>query len=347
MKTLLKRLKLAQLAFISLAMVAIFGCEPEEGITPQLQDAGSVANRGRSETQGVLRVPEEYATIQLAVAAAKAGDHIHVSEGTYHHTVNIIGAEKNNLQILAVGKPGSVTIVGHHDFALDGGGAAFYLKDVSGVVIRGFVTRDFGYGPESAMGESFLLENAHNNRIEHNSMTASDMMGVTLWESANNRIAHNKIFLNDPDVAGRTGLGCGIHIQGSMAANNLIHNNEIWGNPFAGVMIRVAGAGNVIRENIIRDGSLWGVTNHETNGTKIVGNQIYGHQGLTVEKTLAPWFPPSLLGPGYGIDIQGSTGVEVMNNKLYNNKTADIYWDGSNENSFMKNTCGGGGFCNL
>lgn len=106
-------------------------------------------------------------------------------------------------------------------------GAAFYLENVSGVVIRGFVTRDFGMGPESGMGEGFLLINAHYNRIEHNIMTASDMMGVTLWQSGNNRIAHNKIFLNDPDVAGRFGTGCGIHVQGSLAAGNLIHNNEI------------------------------------------------------------------------------------------------------------------------
>lgn len=111
-------------------------------------------------------------------------------------------------------------------------------------------------------------------------------------------------------------------------------------------MLRRAGPDNLIKENTFRDGGLWGVTNRGTNGTRIEGNKIYGHQGFTVEKPLVPWLSAAMIGPGYGIDVAGSSGVIVIDNMLYNNKTVDIYWDGLNDNTFSGNTCAGGEFCN-
>lgn len=112
MKILSKPLKLVQLSFIGMAILVMFGCESEEQITPQLKEHTGTASQRASESSKVLRVPSDYTTIQDAVAAAKAGNRIHVSEGVYHHPVHIIGAEKNNLQIIALGKPGSVELVG-------------------------------------------------------------------------------------------------------------------------------------------------------------------------------------------------------------------------------------------
>jgi parallel beta-helix repeat protein len=326
--------KLMQLVIYCIAASFTFGCDPE--VISPLDLAHHLKKHPDAK---VLRVPEKYKTIQEAVEVAQAGDLIRVGPGSYEGSVHIIGESKKDLQIIAIGSPGSVELVGDHMAMNRMDEAGFYLQDVSGILIRGFKVRDFGMGPLSGMGEGFRLINAHHNRIEHNYMTASDMMGVTLVNSSNNTVTHNRIYLNDIDVEGRVGSGCGVHIQGLTAEFNRIHHNEIWGNPLSGVMIAFAGPGNEITDNIIRDGGLWGVTNRSTNGTIIENNQIYGHQGFTVDKPLAPWVLPDQLHKGVGIDLAISSHTRVVGNKLYNNKTADIEWDGLNPetNVFERN----------
>lgn len=325
MKNIKTLLKLMHFVIYCIAAFFTFGCDPEL-ISPL-----AVAHHLKKHPDAkLLRVPERFKTIQQAVEAAKAGDVIQVSPGSYKGTVHIIGEAKNDLQIIAIGSPGSVELVGDHMAMVKMDEAGFYLENVSGVFIRGFKVRDFGMGPLKGEGESFLLVNAHNNRIEHNLMTKSDMMGITLLNSSNNTVSHNKMYLNDPDVEGRVGSGCGVHIQGLTAKYNKIHHNEIWGNPYSGVMIRVAGPGNEITENIIRDGGLWGVTNRSTDGTIIENNQIYNHQGFKLDKPLAPWIKPEELRKGVGVDIATSSHTRVVGNKLADNKTADIEWDGLN-----------------
>lgn len=334
MKNLKNQCKLMHLVIYCMAAFFTFSCDHE--IISPLDLAHHLKKYPDAK---VLRVPEKYKTIQQAVEAAQAGDVIRVGPGSYEGPVHIIGEAKNDLQIITIGAPGSIELVGDHKAMDRIDRAGFYLQDVSGVMIKGFKVRDFGMGPLKGRGESFLLINAHNNRIEHNEMTASDMMGITLLNSSNNIVAHNNMYLNDIDVEGRVGTGCGVHIEGMTAESNQIHHNEIWGNPLSGVMIMMAGPGNAITENIIRDGGLWGVTNRSTDGTIIENNQIYGHQGFKVDKPLAPWVLPEQLRKGVGIDIATSSNLRVVGNKLYNNKTADIEWDGLNPetNIFERN----------
>lgn len=334
MKNLKAQFKLMQLVIYCIAVLFTFSCDPE--IISPLDLAHHFKKHPDAK---VLRVPEKFKTIQQAIEAAQAGDVIRVGPGSYEGPVHIIGEAKNDLQIIAIGSQGSVELVGDHMAMVKTDEAGFYLQDVSGVLIRGFKVRDFGMGPLSGMGESFLLVNAHHNRIEHNMMTKSDMMGITLLNSSNNTVAHNKMYLNDIDVEGRAGSGCGVHIQGLTAVSNKIHHNEIWGNPYSGVMIRLAGTGNAITENIIRDGGLWGVTNRSTDGTIIENNQIYGHQGFKVDKPLAPWIKLEELRKGVGLDIATSSNLRIVGNRLSDNKTADIEYDGLNPetNVFERN----------
>jgi parallel beta-helix repeat protein len=122
----------------------------------------------------------------------------------------------------AKGDRGGVVLRGDHTER-----AGFFLEEVSGVLIRGFTITDFGLGPMSGMGESFLLVNAHSNVFEHNVMTRSDMMGATLFNSGRNVFEHNLVFLNDPDEPGRTGTGCGFHVQGPGSECNELRRNVV------------------------------------------------------------------------------------------------------------------------
>ncbi|HEU4747761.1 MAG TPA: right-handed parallel beta-helix repeat-containing protein [Gemmatimonadaceae bacterium] len=307
----------------------------------------------------VLRVPVQYPTIQKGVAAAMAGDRILVSPGTYRGTVAIIGAAKNNLQIIADGGDGEVIVLGDHTqqtagtckFSLEPlcpERAGFFLRDVVGVTIRGFTVRDFGVGPKSGIGEGFLLVNAHRNRIDQNVVTRTDMMGVTLFNSSHNVVEGNTFYGNDPDEPGRVGTGCGAHIQTSaglskgIAERNIIRQNVMYGNPFSAVMLHRAGPGNQIVSNEFRDGGAWGVTNRITDGTLIENNRIANHTGFQLPGKPRP------VGAGVGIDIATSSEVVIRRNTLLNNSTFDIEWDGTGQNVFTANRCAKasrGGLC--
>lgn len=298
----------------------------------------------------VLRVPEHYNTIQAAVSVASAGDRILVSPGTYSQTVLITGAARNNLQILADGAEGQVILQGDHrqrtagkcEFArepLCPERAGFFLRDVAGVIIRGFTVRDFGVGPMSGIGEGFLLVNAHGNRIEQNAVTRTDMMGITLFNSSRNAIERNTFYDNDPDEPMRVGTGCGVHIETSAplspakSERNVIRRNIIYGNPLAAVMLWNAGSENQVVDNELRKGGVWGVINHATSATLVEGNRITNHTGFK----LAGKFRP--VGYGVGIGVTNSSAAVIRNNTVQNNSTFDIEWDGTGANTFNANRC--------
>ena len=325
---------------LALLLAAAVGCSHS-----RVDPSGDLPDPNR-----VLRVPEQYNTIQAAVTAASVGDRILVRPGTYLGTVVITGAARNNLQILADGGAGQVILQGNHTqqtvgpckFALEPlcpERAGFFLRDVAGVTIRGFTVRDFGVGPMSGIGEGFLLVNAHRNRIEQNVVTRTDMMGITLFNSSQNLVERNTFYGNDPDEPMRVGTGCGVHIQTSgalsagVAEQNIIRQNLVYGNPLSAVMLRRAGPGNQIVDNEFRDGGAWGVTNRNTSGTLIENNRITNHSGFKFAGKSRP------VGSGVGIDIAGSSEAVIRNNTLQKNSTFDIEWDGTGHNAFTGNRC--------
>ncbi len=324
----------------ALLLIAALGCRQSPGA-----DDSDLPSPRR-----VLRVPDQHRTIQAAVEAATPGDRILVKPGSYSGTVVIRGAAKADLQILADRGAGPVILQGDHKqhtpgtckFAVEPlcpERAGFFLRDVTGVTIRGFTVRDFGLGAKSGIGEGFLLVNAHRNRIQENVVTRTDMMGVTLFNSSHNLVEKNTLYENDPDQPMRFGTGCGVHIQTSadlsagVAAQNIIRQNVIYGNPFSAVMLRRAGSGNQITDNQFREGGAWGVTNRNTNGTLVEKNRIINHRGFRLAGKPRP------VGSGVGIDVAGSSEVVVRENTLQNNSTFDIEWDGTGENAFAGNRC--------
>jgi parallel beta-helix repeat protein len=326
--------------FPALLFIAALGCSQSPGA-----DYSDLPAPRR-----VLRVPDQYNTIQAAVTAASPGDRILVKPGRYSGTVVLAGAARNDLQILATGGEGRVILQGDHKQQTPGPckfaveplcpeRAGFFLRDVTGVTIRGFTVRDFGVGPMSGIGEGFLLVNAHRNRIQNNVVSRTDMMGVTLFNSSHNLVEKNTLYENDPDQPMRVGTGCGVHIQTSadlspgIAGQNIIRQNVMYGNPFSAVMLHRTGSGNQITDNQFRDGGAWGVTNRHTNGTLIEKNSITNHRGFRIAGKPRP------AGSGVGIDVASSTKVEIRENTLRNNSSFDIEWDGAGNNVFAGNRC--------
>jgi hypothetical protein len=62
-------------------------------------------------------------------------------------------------------------------------------------------------------------------------------------------------------------------------------HNEIWYTLFSGMVISLTGMGNALIENIICNGVLWRGISLFTDSTIIKNYQIFGHRGITANKT--------------------------------------------------------------
>lgn len=263
-------------------------------------------------------------TIQQAISLATAGDTILVFPGEYLGTVNIIGHEKDGLKIIAVGGPEEVVLQGDHT-QRDG----FHLEDVNNVLIQGFTIRDFGSRSQTAtisgVGNNILLLRANHNTISHNRSTQSDMMAITLSDSADNLVEDNLIWNNDPTKWGE----CGIHMQGSGSTRNVIRRNHISGSTWGGIMISSAGIDNQVLENVVSSNGAIGITHTGTNGTRIEGNLSNQNLGRFAGPNQSPL--------GHGIYIASSTGLTVKENSAFQNTGFDFYWDNTGNNKFIDN----------
>ena len=125
-----------------------------------------------------IYVPDDYATIQAAVAAASSGDAIIVRAGTY--TENIV-VNKGYLTITSEEGAGVTTIQ-----AANPGNHVIYVGNVNGVKISGFTIR--GATAEGKGGIS--LERAGTSEIMGN-ILSQNWAGVGLLNSYNNKIHRN------------------------------------------------------------------------------------------------------------------------------------------------------------
>jgi parallel beta-helix repeat protein len=273
--------------------------------------------------------PNSLRTIQEAVAQAPGGATILVCPGTYHHTVEITGAAKNGLKLIAVGRQDEVVLQGDYT-ERDG----FHLKDVSSVLIHGFTVRDFGNLATTATdwgsGRQINLENAHYNTIEFNQVIDGDMVGIGLTDASHNLVRHNEILVERSNLA-----NCGMHVEGAASAENQFTQNLFVGNQMAAIMMSAAGPANFIGDNTMLHNGRFGISNRATNGTTIVGNRISYNGG---SRSITP-YPATVLGLGRGISVTGSDGVVVFDNRLRNNSEVDIFWDNAGSNKFDSNGC--------
>ena len=271
--------------------------------------------------------PNSLRTIQEAVEQAPAGATILVCPGTYRRTVDIKGVAKSGLRVIANGKAGEVVLEG--DYTEPNG---FLLENVNHVLLRGFTVKDFGNKAttESQWGAGYniALRNAHYNTVEDNTVVNGDMVGVFLSDSGNNVVRNNLAYVTNTTLA-----NCGMHIGGRGSARNLISQNLIVGNQMAGIMLSGAGTDNVVSDNTVLSNGRHGITNQDSEGTRIEGNRV-SYQGGMRGKT------PYGAVAGVGIDVRTSTKVTVFDNRARNNSEVDVNWDGKGENQFTANVCG-------
>ena len=145
----------------------------------------------------VIRVPEDFPTVQEAVYAAESGATIIVAPGIYYESVVI------NQSVTIIGLPGSEPI-------FDGGGSgiAYTITGTSKVTITGIVITNWN--------QAIYIEDSSNCEIYYNIMT-SNYIAINLTDSSiSNTIYGNTISQNE----------IGINVANSISTT-IYHNNFI------------------------------------------------------------------------------------------------------------------------
>jgi parallel beta-helix repeat protein len=251
----------------------------------------------------------DFTTIQAAVTAAEPGTTILVCAGTYVEWVVI---QKNELRLLAKGKPGEVVLDGQNAVgaACTPGSpapvqcAGFELRNAHGNLIQGFLVRRYW---ETGI---WLRMGSSGNTIRKNVTTESPHHdGIQVVGSNDNVIEHNTAIDNlDPSACG---INVGAGSQRNVVRHNLLVNNE-WG-------IQTAGPTTLDNE-IFHNEALRNRGNGIRNvglasGTIIEGNRAF-RNGLTPGPNTGAF--------ASGIHIGSGARIVVSRNHAFDNLFFDL-----------------------
>jgi pectin methylesterase-like acyl-CoA thioesterase len=293
------------LALIAASSIGAWTCGRDERSSGAIERRHSDLSGASREDINVFVVDDDLAdcpkadftSIQAAVTAAGPGDRILVCAGTYHEQVTVSTALKNDLTIVAKGKPGEVIVNAHgHD-------AGFLVLNASGVTIEGFRV-------EHAHEADIELVHATFATIRENVLSASEHDGVELLASDDNLIEHN-VSIDNP-AANACGINLAAGSRRNLVRHNMLVRNE-WGIQIAG------GLDNVIFDNQSLRNRGNGIRNvGGASGTMIENNRSF-ENGLT---------PGPLTGAtAAGIRIGSGANVVVARNHAFDNLVVDLRSD--------------------
>ena len=211
-------------------------------------------------------------TIQEAINAASAGQHIDVSAGTYEEHITIdkklylIGADRNTTIINGGGTGNIVTLSSGADgslitgFKIMNGSTAIYSPDTVAITIERNIVKQNVSGIDLAYASSNLI--ITGSLIEDH--TAN---GLSLHRSVATPLISECIFQNNYD--GMSISSINPKIVKCEARNNTRYGISCWGtaNPDIG-----GGAQGGIGQNKIRGNASWDLSNQTTNAIKAENN---------------------------------------------------------------------------
>lgn len=326
-----------------------------------------------------LSVPSSYRTISAAIAAARNGDTVSVSPGTYRENITIMG---KRITVRSVSGPGVTVIAGNP------GRTPVMIQNVPAgtMTLQGF--RIVAGSAPSGQGGGITIANYASPTIRGNELVSNrsnDGAGILVYNNSHPTITGNNIHHNtaarfgggvfavinsNPKVTGNTISnnraygGGGIYLENDVSRPSARSAPTVTGNKIlsnvstqagGGIMLRT-GVNALIAQNTITGNSspYGGGIEVETTGStpRITGNVITGNSALT-----SPAWPGS--GSGGGIAVFGWSRPVISHNSIIGNRTTRfgggiVLAEGSvstvNANNIAKNTVidtgsgpGGGG----
>ena len=277
MKTVMNRAPNAYKPFILMA-----GCL----LVALLAGFGFTANA----VGATLRVPLDYSAIQKAVDAAKKGDKIQVSAGTYRENI-----------IMKAG----VTLEGGWNKDFSRRDASAYATIIDGSRKSGSVV----CGANKATLDGFTIINA--TPVDPDSLTSGGIECL----STSPTIINNIIKANAP-----SGIYC--NSSSAIIANNIISNNEE-----AGIYLE-AGCSVKIRGNTIRENKKAGIDTEGTLSSRIdVRNNVIhnnGEGGMNVKAATGTICNNIIYENKFAGIVCAKTPIDIINNTIVANLQAGV-----------------------
>jgi len=179
----------------------------------------------------------DYKSIQSAIDAARDGDTIVVSNGSYHESIRIykslklfskgnvtLYGEEDSIKsfILYHQREGYVVLVSADNCTIDGFNIINKVRilNVEGIRVNSSRNKIINNTIKSAYYGIQLWRNSDNNNVINNTITSCDFCGLYIYRSNRNFVSGNKIFGNFH----------GMRIKGS--SNNTVYGNKISNNTY-------------------------------------------------------------------------------------------------------------------
>ncbi|MEV0425071.1 right-handed parallel beta-helix repeat-containing protein [Micromonospora sp. NPDC050495] len=257
---------------------------------------------------GTLAQP--FCSIAPAAAIVGPGQTVDVGSGTYreHLTIArsgtpeqpIVFRSSSSSNAYLIGATGGITIDGQHDITIQRFQAtqatelpALDIRNASGIVIEGG-----SFSVSAGTQPAVRLSGVTRSTITRAYVTGQALAaGVTL-DAATSGVTLSALSLTGATYASLADHSVGIQVAG---AGNIVRSNVISGFSGTAIAVETGASGTVVVNNQIAGGPGHGIRNHGAAGTAITNNTVRDRCGD-------------------GIRVDGtSSGVSVQNNVLYMN----------------------------
>ncbi len=266
-----------------------------------------VSLSGNDSNSGTLSLP--FRTINKGLSVLRAGDILYLRGGTYAERID------SNTQQIPIGTswssavtimsyPGETAILRPSGGSYVVGLSHSYIKYViiDGLVIDGGLLTKSTATNGSGQVNISLWGGANHIRIKNCELKNSPGQGITIFPgngipSDFNELINCKIYNN-----GTTDFDHGIYFN---TDNNLLEGNEFYNNGGWGIHKYPKGSNNIIRNNRVHNNAFAGkrgpgISVYGGSGNQIYNNMIWSNQ--------------------YGVTIDyGETGAKVYNNTIFKN----------------------------
>ncbi|MBX7211592.1 MAG: right-handed parallel beta-helix repeat-containing protein [Verrucomicrobiaceae bacterium] len=289
---------------------------------------------GISAQAAMLKVPDDFKTIQSAINAAQTGDTVLVQPGTYRGPLTL----QAGVIVKSVGddEKGKVGLKRAEAAILEGG-----VEMADKAVLDGFTVTGVGTYDEKLWQHHF---DTQGNEQPHEHIGAEGKPGIAVAANCTvtNNIVHHigytgiAITAGSPRIANNVcfrNMGGGIgSMKGSTA---LIEKNECFENFYAG--IGCDGSSPTIKENFCHDNIRAGIGISEGSSPKVTGNRCFNNRragiGIRTGVETRPVVESNECRDNAlaGIGVEEGARPTLRKNKLINNKLVAIGVTGGSE----------------